>query len=129
MIRIRGVVLALTALLFAGVLTACGSSSSSGGSQSVTPGSGSSASASGPQQVMIKGFAFHPSSLTVKVGTKVTFTNEDTVTHTATTTGSKTINSSNLTKGQSYTVTFTKAGTYAYICEIHQYMKGTITVT
>ena len=48
--------------------------------------------------------------------------------HTATSSTGKTINSPNLAKGQSYTVTFTKAGTYSYICSIHQYMKGTITV-
>ena len=126
MTRMRPLVLAVTALLFVGVVSACGSSSSSRGA---SPSTTTAAAASGPQKVMIQGFAFHPSTLTVKVGTKVTFTNEDTVVHTATTTGSKTINSGNLAKGQSYTVTFSKAGTYSYICEIHQYMKGTITVT
>jgi plastocyanin len=124
MIRFRNVALALVALLLAGGLTACGSSSSSTGASS----SGSS-SATGGNNVMIKGFAFSPSTLTVKVGAKVTFTQEDSGTmHTATSTGGKTINSPKMKQGQSYTVTFTKAGTYPYICSIHPFMKGTIIV-
>jgi plastocyanin len=124
MIRFRNVALALVALLLAGGLTACGSSSSSTGASS-----SSSSSATTGNNVMIKGFAFHPASLTVKVGAKVTFTQEDSGTmHTATSTD-KTINSPQMKQGQSYTVTFTKAGTYPYICSIHPFMKGTIIVT
>jgi plastocyanin len=124
MTRIRPLVLAL--LLIAGV-TACGSSSSGAASGG---GSGSSGGAvqSGTAKVTIQGFAFHPSSLTVKAGTKVTFTNEDSTTHTATSQGDSTIDSGNLAKGQTYTVTLSKAGTYNYICTIHQYMHGSITV-
>jgi plastocyanin len=131
MIQIRKLALGFTVLILAGGLAACGSSSSSGGAQTVSPGSGSSSSgtsSSAGDTVTIKGFAFHPSTLTVKVGTKVTFTNEDDPTHTATSSGDTPINSGNLSKGQSYTVTFTKPGTYNYICSIHQYMKGTIVV-
>jgi plastocyanin len=120
MIRIRNVVLSL---LLLAVVTACGSSSSGG---STTAGSGSTTSSG--NAVAIKGYAFTPSTLTVKKGTKVTFTNEDPTTHTATSQGNSTINSGDLKKGQSYTVTFTKPGTYQYICMIHQYMHGTIVV-
>jgi plastocyanin len=124
MIRIRHVAIAL--LLVAGV-AACGSSSSGAASGG---GSGSSGGAvqSGTAKVTIQGFAFKPATLTVTAGTKVTFTNEDSVTHTTTSQGNSTINSGNLAKGQTYTVTLTKAGTYNYICMIHPYMKGTITV-
>jgi plastocyanin len=126
MTQIRKLALGLITLLLAGALAACGSSGSSA-SQTTPPGSGSSTSSSTPT-VTIKGFAFNPSSLTVKVGTKVTFVNEDSVTHTATSSGNAPIDSGDLTKGQSYTVTFTKPGTYSYICTIHQYMKGSIVV-
>src|ERR1700712_2393940 len=45
---------------------------------------GSSAHASRAQAIDIDHFAFHPPSLTVKAGTKVSFTNSSKVTHTAT---------------------------------------------
>jgi plastocyanin len=121
MIRLRMVA---GAVLLAGTIAACGSSSSGGTSPTGTTGTPSATSGN---SVTIKGFAFHPASLTVKVGDKVTFTNEDSVVHTATGSGNA-INSGNLAKGQSYTVTFTKVGTYNYICSIHPYMKGTVIV-
>lgn len=120
--RIRVVFVA--ALLVAG-LAACGSSSSGPTSAG---GSGSGVVQSGTANVTIQNFAFHPSSLTVKAGTKVTFTNEDTTPHTTTATSTKGFDSGALSKGQSYTMTFTKPGTYSYICTIHPYMKGTIIV-
>jgi plastocyanin len=107
------------ATVLAGTLAACSSSSSS----SATPPS----TANG-HTVTIKNFAFSPASLTVKTGTKVTFINEDTVQHDATSQGSSTIKSPTLNNGQSYTVTFTKAGTYRYICTIHPNMNGTVIV-
>jgi plastocyanin len=78
--------------------------------------------------VMISDFSFKPGCVNVAVGTKVTFTNEDGVAHTATDSSSGGFDSGNLNKGQTYTQTFTKAGTYSYICTIHQYMHGTVVV-
>jgi len=116
MSRLR--MLAVAFALF-GALAAC---ASSGSSPTSTP------PAAGGHTVTIKNFAFSPATLTVKTGSKVTFINEDTTPHTATSQGSSTINSGDLTKGQSYTVTFTKAGTFPYICTIHPDMRGTIIV-
>lgn len=81
--------------------------------------------------VTIKDFAFNPGNTTVKVGTKVTWTNEDSVSHTVTADNpsSDAPASGNIAKGQSYSFTFTKAGTYAYHCTPHPYMKATVTVT
>jgi plastocyanin len=122
--RIRVVV----AVLFLAVATACGSSSSGSGS-SPAPGSGSTGTVqSGTANVTIQGFAFHPASLTVKTGTKVTFTNEDSTIHNATSGPESTFSSGSLNKGQSFTFTFTKPGTYTYTCTIHPFMKGTVTV-
>jgi plastocyanin len=115
----------LFALLLAVVLAACGTSSSGGAAGAGSSGSGS---ASSGHTVTIKGFAFHPSTLTVHVGAKVTFTNEDSTTHNATSSGTSTIDSGSLPQGHSYTVTFTKPGTYNYICTIHPYMKATVIV-
>ncbi len=65
-------------------------------------------------------FSFSPNSLTVKVGTKVTWTNHDSVTHTVTS-NQGTFNSS-VPPGSNFSFTFTKAGTYAYHCNIHPYI-------
>ena len=73
-------------------------------------------------------FAFSPSSLAVRAGTRVTFTNHDMVTHTFTANGGL-FNSGNVTSGHSYVFTFSTAGSYAYHCQIHPYMTGTVTVT
>lgn len=121
--RIRRSALAVGGGLMLTVVTACGGSSSS----STGAGSGTKIP---PNTVIIKDYKFTPASLSVAVGTKVKFIMEDSnTTHTATGSGSSAfINSGNLTNGQSYTVTFSKAGTYSYICSIHPYMKGTVVV-
>ena len=77
--------------------------------------------------VEIKNFAFTPATLTVKVGDKVTWTNQDSASHTATA-DDNSFNTGVLTTGQSGSVTFSKAGTYTYHCTIHPGMKGTIVV-
>lgn len=78
-----------------------------------------------PGQVTIKNFAFSPKEITINVGDTVTWTNQDSVTHT--TTGSI-WDSGNLGNGQTYSKTFDKAGTYDYICTIHPNMKGKVIV-
>jgi plastocyanin len=106
-------------LLLMTALAACGSSSSGGGP----------APAANGHSVVIKGFKFVPATLTVRVGTKVTFTQEDSTPHTVSGSGNSAfLNSAALNKGQSYTVTFSKAGTYHYICSIHPTMHGTVIV-
>jgi amicyanin len=81
--------------------------------------------------VEIKDYAYSPTTITVKVGTKVTWTNQDTVKHTVTSDpGTPAVISSELFgKGESFSYTFDKAGTYTYFCEPHPYMKGTVVVT
>lgn len=85
------------------------------------------------QTVAIQDMAFSPSSLTIKKGVKATWTNKDSVTH------SVVADSSNnndglpttdnfLDNGQSYSHTFTTAGTFSYHCGVHPSMTGTITV-
>jgi plastocyanin len=77
--------------------------------------------------VAISGFAFSPSSLTINVGDRVTWTNSDAVAHTATATGGA-FDTGDIAEGQSASVRFTKAGTYAYVCTPHPSMTGTIRV-
>jgi plastocyanin len=77
--------------------------------------------------VSIMNFAFSPLTLTVKTGTKVTWTNKDTVTHTVTA-DQGAFNSGFLSSGNGFSFTFTQAGTYSYHCNIHHSMMATIVV-
>ena len=103
-------------------------SSMARGSEGATPEASPAAdSASAAMTVNIKGFAYEPAAIDVAVGTTVTWTNNDSVPHTVTQDGggfaSPVINS-----GESFSHTFDKAGTFAYHCEYHANMLGTITV-
>lgn len=104
-----------------------------GGSKSSKPAStnASSTTATATNTVNIKDYMFGPSSIKVKVGTKVTWTNQDAVNHTITADnpGSDAPNSMDIGKGQSYSFTFKKAGSYTYHCFPHPYMHGTVEVT
>ena len=96
--------------------------------QSATP----SPSASAPlnANVTILNFAFSPTSITVKQGSKVTWTNQDTAGHTVQETdGQVGPNSSTIGKGQSYSFIFNTVGTFQYHCSIHPDMTGMVTVT
>ena len=88
-------------------------------------------SAAGGNTVVIKNFAFDPSSLTVKSGAVVKWTNQDGASHTIVSdTGSPVaFSSDSLASGASYSFTFTQPGTYTYHCSVHPSMKGTIIVT
>lgn len=77
--------------------------------------------------VAIKGFKFAPADVNVKVGDTVVWTNEDTASHTVES-ADGILKSDELSKGDSYSYKFTKAGKYDYICGIHPSMKGSITV-
>ncbi len=78
--------------------------------------------------VSIQGFAFHPSAISVPVGSTITWTNQDSAPHTATAKDGS-FDTGTLKQGQSMTVTFSKEGTYAYYCQFHPFMLGTVTVT
>jgi plastocyanin len=92
-----------------------------------TPMAGTPASASS-SSVEIKGFAFNPATITVPVGTTVTWTNQDAAPHTATA-DDKSFDTGRLDQGKSGSVTFDKPGTYTYTCTFHPNMKGTVVVT
>jgi plastocyanin len=121
------VVLALASVAF---LPAGCSSSSSPSSSSGSTAPAASTAAAAPDTIIIQNFAFHPASLTVQPGAKVTVTNEDSTTHTVTATGAKAFDTGDVAPGKTVTFTApTTAGAYAYICSIHQYMQGTLTVS
>lgn len=75
--------------------------------------------------VTIQNFAFNPDTLTVSVGTKVTWINQDAVTHKI---KSDTFNSADLSQGDKFEFTFNTKGTFDYSCSIHPSMTGKIVV-
>lgn len=109
------------------VAAACGTSAKTTGSTAAATAGGSGA-ASGNTTIIIKNFKFSPTPLTVKVGATITVHNEDSTTHTVTATDGS-FNTGNIPGGGTATFTVTKAGTFPYICNIHQYMHGTLIVT
>jgi plastocyanin len=78
-------------------------------------------------EVSIAGFAFDPASLSVTVGTQITWTNEDSTPHTVTFSDGP--DSGSLDQGETFQHTFDTAGTYDYICTIHPTMQGSVEVT
>ena len=83
------------------------------------------AAATTPNTISIKDFAFSPETLTIKVGEKVTWVNEDTATHTI---KSDTFNSEGIDQGGKFEFTFNNKGTFNYSCGIHPSMQGKIVV-
>jgi plastocyanin len=116
---------ALVALALATSLAACGSSSSTAAKSSaaapVAP------LAAGKVAVKISGYAFAPASVTVAVGSSITFTNHDATAHTATS-NKPAFDTGTVKPGQSATMTLRKPGTYTYYCQFHAFMQGTVIV-
>ena len=100
--------------------------SSPASSSTTTPGNAAVATTN---TVSIQGYAFAPAAITVKVGTAVTWTNQDAVQHSVSTDVKGSGPDSQLFgRAETYSYTFDKAGTYTYHCMPHTYMKGTVTV-
>ena len=93
------------------------------GNGSTTVGSAATA-----DTVDIKDFSFSPNPISVKAGTTISVANEDSVTHTLTA-NSGAFDTGDLGGGHRDRITVMSAGTYAYHCEIHPFMKGTVRVS
>ena len=77
--------------------------------------------------MVIQDFAFSPETVTVKVGSAITWTNGDGFAHSVKS-GDGSFASQDLQQGQSFTTTFAAPGTHAYVCGIHNSMTGTVVV-
>lgn len=85
---------------------------------------------SGEPAVQIVNFQFKPQTVTVKAGTKVTWTNKDTAVHSIKDTSHlSTPVSPDLGMDSTFSITYGEPGSYSYICGIHQYMSGSVLVT
>ena len=112
----RGVVVALIAVLG---LAACGGGGGDKDKNAKPP----------PGGVRIIDFEFKPKTVTVKPGTKVTWKNDDTNIHDVKDTSPlATPVSQELSKGDTFSITYAQPGSYNYVCGIHPYMTGIVEV-
>ena len=109
-------VLATTAAIcaIAAVVGACGSDKSGGGS--------------GPPSIGMHNLKFVPDTVSVKVGQKVTWTNDDNVDHNVTAKSGARFMSKAFGDGGSYSFTPRKTGTIRYVCTLHPGMEGELVV-
>lgn len=126
MFKLRGF-LPAAVIIVAMLLTAC----SGNAGNTAIPGSPTTSSGS-ETTVIMKNLKFVPAKLTIKAGTTVKWTNQDSFAHTVTS-GTRDnpttlFNSGDVGAGQSFSYTFKDPGVYPYHCTPHQGMDGEITV-
>jgi plastocyanin len=88
---------------------------------------GGGAHKSASASVTMGDFFFSPGSVSIAVGDTVTWRNTGQAPHNATADDGS-FKTPDLNQGQSASHTFTRAGTFSYICTIHPNMKGTVRV-
>jgi len=112
-------------LLAAAVLVAsCGGG---GSSTPTTPSTGGAAAVSIVQGARtLTTTAYSPNPVTVSVGTTVTWTNNDSITHTATSDGG--VFNGTVAAGAQYSYPFQSKGTFTYHCTLHPGMVGSVIV-
>jgi len=72
--------------------------------------------------------SYSPNPVEVKIGETITWVNDDSTVHTATS-NDETFSSDVLFQGQEFSYTFEREGEYPYFCDIHPGMVGTVIVT
>jgi plastocyanin len=116
-------------LLLGGALAGCG------GGRGMPPGGAmeqaahDAPAAVAPDQVIIDNFTFSPATVTVAVGTRVTWVNHDDVPHTVTSSVKpRLLASAALDTDDSFSFVFTAPGTYDYFCAVHPHMTARVIV-
>jgi plastocyanin len=130
--NMRRILLALctvVALAAAGCGSSNSSSTSSGSSSGASTSTPAASSSGGGVAIKMQNIAFDPKAVTVKVGQKITWTNDDSTDHNVTANSGADFKSDNFGKGGTFSFTPTKAGTIKYVCTIHPGMDATLTVT
>lgn len=79
-------------------------------------------------RISIDGFAFGPTVLAIRKGGAVTWSNHDAVAHSVVFGPPGVVRSPLLGKGETFSHRFDDAGTFAYVCGVHPYMHGQVTV-
>jgi plastocyanin len=133
----HAVVRAGLALVVGIALAACGSGATPA-TNAPAASSGATAAAAvcaksataGTVQVEINNLTFKTEPVQAKVGDTITWTNKDTVPHSASPDNNPECATDTINPGAAGSITYTVAGTYAYHCAIHPtQMKGTIVVS
>jgi plastocyanin len=128
----RRILVALGAVLALALgLAACGggNDNSGGGGSTSTAASSSSSSSGGGVAIKMQNIQFAPKDTTVKVGQKVTWTNDDNTDHNVTAQSGADFKSKDFGNGATFEFTPDKAGTIKYVCTIHPGMTATLNVT
>jgi len=116
------------------MLTVLALAASCGGGSSSTPTSPSTPSTgnNGTPISIVAGArtltttAYSPNPLTISAGTTVTWTNNDSTTHTATSDSG--VFNGTVAPSAQYSFTFTNKGTFTYHCSLHPNMVGSVVV-
>ena len=116
---LRGILVVAVAGALALATAGCGGSSGK---------SADKAGPAAPGAISMRKLQFEPRSSTVRVGQKVTWTNDDTVDHNVTATQGAKFKSQAFGHGKSYSYTPRKPGRIAYVCTLHPGMKATLVV-
>ena len=98
-----------------------------GGSAAASAPSGGAASGTA-SSISIRDFKFSPDKMTVSSGARVAVDNADSAPHSVTADDGHSFDSGTLQPGASGSIQAPGAGTYAYHCTIHPFMKGTLVV-
>ncbi|MCW2542626.1 MAG: hypothetical protein JWM40_178 [Frankiales bacterium] len=111
-------------------LAGCGASSDNSTVTQPTTGTTTSApAATGGPDLVIQGFAYSPTPLTVSPGAKVAVMNRDSAEHTATSDKKGLFVADDIAKGKTVSFTApTAPGTYTFYCQYHSTMHGTLIV-
>jgi plastocyanin len=78
--------------------------------------------------VTIDNYTFSPAKVTVHPGDTVTWSNKDSVPHTATALDGKSFDSGGIDPNEHWSFVFQKVGIYHYRCAIHPDMRGEVDV-
>ena len=118
----------LTLVLVAAAL-ATGAAGCSGDSDEDTAAAAAGSPAG--EEVSIGTFQYMPKDLSIDAGTTVTWTNDDAILHTVTTSGDapEAFDLQLKDKGATASFTFDKPGTYTYVCSVHPGMQATVSVS
>ena len=130
--RSKVLVIAIAAIIVIGGITVIAHSNSKTNNMNMAKNTTapSSQNAVSTDKVAIQNYAFSPTSIKVKVGTKVTWTNQDSVHHTVTEDSDSSGPKSDVFgMNQTYSYTYKTVGSFSYHCAIHPEMHGQVIVT